>query len=265
MVALYEVLALLTLLGYIKVESSVTIAVAATTAIVGWHISVRIKARVDVESNASKDTIIALEKYSESLRRLYYGMVRYYAAVAMAPNPLPSHFWENAAREYYSRLYDDQLAIGEAQMSLRETIEANEMALIELEDLYDYIKFKHDDLISLFDKQGQIYAANIQDIDSLEGLNIAVEAFVKLSDKEKNTEFAIALAEQLVLCLDFKKVLLNKFQSKMFGRTLKKREPLNGTKTLEELATKKVMKKMRSERNAEFMEYVNATSSSDNK
>lgn len=261
MITLYELLALLTLLSHIKAESSITIAVAATTAIIGWHISVRIKARVDIESNASKDTIVALEKYSEALRRLYYGMVKHYAVVAMAPNPLPSRFWENAAREYYSRLYDDHLAIAETQMELRETIEANEMALIELEDLYDYIKFKHDDLIDLFDNQGKIYASNIQSVKSLEDLNTAVGSFVKLSDKERNTDFAIALAEQLMLCLDLKKALQNKFQSNIFGRTLKKRKPLNGTKTLEELATKKVLKKMRSEREAEFMEYVNATSS----
>jgi hypothetical protein len=254
--ALYALLVLLAMLGYMKVESSVTIAVATTTAAIGWIISSRIKARSDIEASASKEIITALEAYSGSLRTFYYGMITHYEAEVSSSSPLPNHFWENAAVKYYSHLFDDYLKVRESEIKFREAIEANEMALIDIEDLYDYIKFKHDDLINLFDKQGKIYANRVKSVNSYHEFKSIVEIFVTLNDKAHNTDFSIIMAEQLMLCLDLKKIILNKFQSKIFGRRVATRKPLNGTKTLKELATKKVVKKMREERQAEFTDYL---------
>lgn len=254
---LYALLLLLCVSGNVKVESGITIAIATTTAVMGWLISVRLKTKVDIEISASKEIIIALESYSSALRKFYYGMVDNYSLEALAPSPLPSRFWMNAANGYLTRLANDFIAIRETHIRFREVLEANEMALIELENYYEYIKFKHDDLIKLYFQKKEEFEIKLSNMNSLITFNNAVEVFVKLDDKPPNTEFVVAMAEQLVYCIDLKKIVLNRFQSKIFGgRTLNTRVPLDQSyKTLEQVATDDIIASLREQRDSEFVTY----------
>jgi hypothetical protein len=61
------------------------------------------------------------------------------------------------------------------------------------------------------------------------------------------------LVDQVVLCLDLKKELLNKYQSRLFGREVSPRKPLDGSKTLRELATWETVEAMVRRRDEEFL------------
>jgi hypothetical protein len=230
----------------LKTEFMVAILVAAGGWFVGvWYlfVSINAKTKLDLELKASDEMMAATKAYSSSISDLNVAVS--YPPSASPPRPIPSHYWHDTALDHHIKLTELWVELLKTQTRFRESIEANEMALIELEDYYRYITLKHDELSKLFQDIGTGYINNLGTATSQATYDALIGKYAPMQQ---------VLVDQVVLCLDFKKELLNKFQSKLFGRTLNPRKPLDGSKVLKELATHEVVDAMVRQRDAEFID-----------
>jgi hypothetical protein len=235
-------LVLLTQIGAMKPEASVTLSVATITAIVGWAMSTNMKARLDLELKASNEVMDALKGYSKAISN--FNVAVSYPSTKFPPRPIPAHYWHDVATEHYQKLNEELVDFLTAQVAFRESIEANELALVELENYYRYIIMKHDEVTEKFQKISTDYVNNLDKATSQAGYD---ELVVMCRPMQK------LLVDQVVLCFDLKKELLNKFQSRLFGRKVGPRKPLDGSKTLKELATRETVEAMVRRRDEEFL------------
>lgn len=242
-IALMLALALLAIRHVIETEQAVAIGIATIIVITGWWAGARLRAIIDLESKASDEFIAALSNDSAELRDLMYGVPLYKMSIA-PPSPTLAGFVRNEAKGYYDKLYAQHVKVVRAHTRLRESYEANEMALVRLADYFDYIKFNHDELIKELGKAFETFA------NSIPGIRTTAD-FIKSTNTLDQMSETFTL--QLVLCLDMKKEVLNAFQAKLFGGKLVPRKPLNDSKVLAELATQEVIAKMRKERDAQLM------------
>lgn len=229
----------------IEVYQAVTIYVATLTAITGWFITVRVKAKLDIELKGAEEYISALGKYVAQLRDFYYGTALY--ANVAPPRTPSSQYWQNTAFEYYRKLYDKHLQLVDANTRVAEAYEANSIALIKLVDFHDYLNFKHQEFIKLFDKAGQDYATDVSSITTKKDFIKYMNGF--------NSRTAKPLADQLMDCIDLKKEVLNTFQSRLFGYKLVQRKPLDSSLILSQRATPEVVEGMRKQRDEELLKY----------
>lgn len=238
----------------LKTQFLIAILVAAVGWFVGvWYlfVSINAKTKLDLELKASDEMMAATKAYSSSISDLNVAVS--YPPSMSPPRPTPSHYWHDAALEHHVKLTELWVEFLNSQTKFRESVEANEMALVELQDYYRYIIMKHDEVSKLFRDIGTDYVNNLGTATSQPTYD---ELILKYQPMQQ------ALVDQVVLCLDFKKELLNKFQSKLFGRTLNPRKPLDGSKTLKELATREVVDAMERQRDAEFVDDTDEQSGS---
>lgn len=244
-VAMLLVLLLLGQLHVLPAQQAVAIAVAAVIAVAGWWAAARLRGTIDLEAKASNEFITAISEYSGELRELANGQYLYLTTVAI-PNPVPPSFFQDLANEYYSKLYNQHIKVVKTHTKLRESYEANEVALVKLDDHFSYIKFKHDELIEQFGDLTQKFVGTISGISNETDFVKAAKILDPLSQ---------SLIMQLMMCLDLKKEVLNIFQAKFFGYTLKPRQPLLASeknKTLQGLATPETVAAMRKQRDDKF-------------
>ncbi len=235
-------LVLITQVGGMKLESSVTLGVATIVAIVGWTVSVNVKARLDLELKASDEVMASLRQYSKATGN--FNIAATFPPMQFPPTPIPHGFWFNAANEFQDKLMKEYVEFITAQVAFREAIEENEMAVVELEDYYHYIQMKHDELSQNFLDINSLYTQSLERATSKKGYDEISQLYKPMQEQ---------FVDQIVLCLDLKKELLNKFQSRLFGRTILPRKPLDDSKTLRELATPETVRAMIEERDSKFL------------
>lgn len=232
-------LLLFTHIKAMSIEASVTIAVASVIAVTGWFVSTRLKTKLDLELQAVREIQHSLTAYSKSLSD-FHVLVGYDPTIPF--DVLESNKgWSKLAAETNEKVHTEIIKVMRKQSGLRDSIDANEIAVVELQHFYQYIMMKHDELIERFADVSGKYIILQPETDS-------VESYIELTRLYK--VIVPEIFDILGYTVDLNKILQNKFQSKLFGHTVNRRKPLDGSKTLDELATVATVRKMKTEREA---------------
>jgi hypothetical protein len=184
----------------------------------------------NIQLKASEDVMSALKKYSSSIGK--FNLAISYPLIPSINTSLVPDYWNNLAFENYVSLNKKWITYSKTQVAFRESIEANEMALVVIDLYYKYIILKHDEISNKFHEISSDYVQSINTIKTKEDYLEQINKFMNLQKD---------LVDQVVLCLDLKKEILNEFQSEIFARKLTPRKPLDGSKVLRELATREAV------------------------
>lgn len=242
LVLLFFLLILLSLLELIEISTSITIFLASSIAMFGWLITNNLKAKQDIEIKASNSILRAVKEKSEALGALHVKLG--YPMTPFEPIGAPINYWSEKASVFYDEISEVWLEFTKTESGFRASIEENEMALIDLYPLYRYLTIKHDELSEKIMTKNTEFLSLSSSTNNKNTYEKAVAIFKPLADD---------VLDLIVWNLDFKKSVLNKFQSEIFGRILESRKAPNGDKTLDAIATKKVVDKMVKKKEAEWM------------
>lgn len=234
---------LLVLLKYIQIENSAIITLII--ALVGWPIAVDnifLQVNNSLKRKLETEAIKKIDNAMVKISSTFAATVTFTNDFVVQPVEVPDDLWFKAAKNKWSTIAEQTMKMRDAYSELYRELEANEIAIIHLEQYYRYLTIIIGDFIEHADRlNGQFALATTNFSLSEKKYKDEVAKFKPLQEEWAN----IAM-----YCMDFRKMIQNALLSDVFKRVLEPRKPLVGYgTTLDKVATKKEVQRLIDERN----------------
>ncbi len=226
-----------------KIETEVL--AAFIIALVGWMVGASYltnRTRVDLEIEAVKDVRSAMYKLQDAFMTASVKSDSRF--IALLPDPLPQYYWHNQGLEKHEDMEKLHLEMLTAYGAFYMAIENHEMALAPLWHYYRYINI---DIDKKFDDFRDYNSAFFRAISDLSLTEAQFKRALRIYSPMKTFGTDVA-----VLLLDFRKAMHNNFFVSIFHKQLKLRKSFDGSKILQELATKADVARRMREREEKF-------------
>lgn len=230
------------MMNVIKVEGSVIATVVI--ALLGWPLAVDnifLQINNSLRRKIESEAIREIDGAATNISSTFASVVTFDNDFVVKPMNIPNDLWYKAANEKHTNIVQSTVEMRTAFGDLYRALEANEIAIIHLEQYYRYLTIIIGDFIEHVDKLGSDFLLATESNMPEEKYKKEVAKFQPLKEEW------VTIASYL---MDFRKMLQNELLGDIFKRQLAARKPLAGYgTTLDKVATKEEVKRLVDERN----------------
>lgn len=245
LVPLGVLLTILLLLQTDVIQLDASVLVAIMIALIGWPLAVDnifLQINNSLKRKLETEAVKQIDDALVEIGNTFAATVTFPSDFVVQPLNPPKDLWFQAAEKKRSDIANETMKMREAFGKLYKALEANEIAIIHLEQYYRYLTIIIGDFIEHADDLNSKFSL------ATTNFNLAEKTY-----KDEVAKFGLLQAEWATIAvytMDFRKMIQNELLGDVFKRKLNPRKPLPGHgTTLDKVATTEEVQRLIDEGN----------------